>query len=181
MNTKYKKSLKIVTLLISALLIATASATIYYSLSVDGTATVDDTYPVALVAGADIGGGSVTGGRTATLAVSAYLGVTLTYENVLTVDNGATTPSVRLRHVSIDDTYADDFVFINIVLLDGSGNQKGYLNYTVSGSASVLTSDTDWEAMAADANWNIRIETQAAATATNGHTADIAIAIDVQE
>lgn len=183
MNTKYKKSLKIVTLLISALIIATVSATVYYSLSVTGTATVVTVFPVMLDEGTDIGSGSVNSdGNGATLVISAYPGVKLTYENVLIVRNtGSTTPSVKLRHISISNTSATEFAYITIYLLDEASVQKGYINYTGAAASFTVTVSSSFTQMDANDNWVIKVETQAISGATNGATAAISIAIDVQE
>jgi len=43
MNVKYKKSLKIVTLLITAILIATASAQVYRYMYISGTVAIGNT------------------------------------------------------------------------------------------------------------------------------------------
>jgi hypothetical protein len=181
MNAKYKKSLKIVTLLISALIISTASATIYYTLNVAGTATVTDSPTVQLVAGSDLSGATVTG-VSATLAIDALPDVTLIYEEALVVDNtGTGTPLIRLRHVSISNTSATEFEFINIVLLDDGAVQKGYINYTGAAATFTVSVSSSFEQMDSNDDWTIRIETKAVSGATNGQTADISIAVDVQE
>lgn len=184
MKINYKKNLKFITLLVSALLIATASAAIYYSLGISGTVTVAVT--VCFGQGSDWPSGSLmgTGNTTVTLSLKAYPNVTLTYGQALKVNNtGGGTPSVRLRHISITNSSATvaNFTFINIVLLGNGDVQKGYLNYTVVGNDFILSSDTEYDEMGANAVWSIRIETKAKANATAGNYVSLQIAVDVQE
>jgi hypothetical protein len=66
MNVNLKKSLKLITLLISALLISTVSATIYSYMNMNSTGIgVKSTYDVNFYAGADYtnAGGSITNNR----------------------------------------------------------------------------------------------------------------------
>ncbi len=184
MKINYKKSLKFVILLISTLLIGTVSAAIYYSLSISGTLTTAVT--VCFDHGADWPSGSVmgTGNTSVTLSLKAYPNTTLTYEKAVNVSNTQSgTPSVKLRHISITNGTVDvaNFTFLNIVLLDDTGVQKGYLNYTVSGNYFILSESTTYEPMGANDEWTIRIETKAVADATAGITATLNIAVDVQE
>lgn len=185
MKINYKKSLKLVTLLLTSLLIASASAAIYYSLNISGTVTTAVT--VCFNEGSDWPDGSNmgTGNTSVALSLQAYPNTTLTYEQALEVieTTGSKTPSVRLRHISITNNTVDvaNFTFINIVLLDDSSIQQGYLNYTVSGNNFTLTSSTTYQAMDASDVWIIQIETKANATATAGIEADLQIAVDVTE
>jgi hypothetical protein len=184
MNVNYKKNLKFVTLLISALLIGTASASIYYALNISGTVTVAVT--VCFGQGSDWPSGSQmgTGNTSVTLSLKAYPNTTLTYGEALKVNNTQNgTPSVRLRHITITNSTTDvaNFTFINIILLDDGSNQMGYLNYTVSGNDFILTSDTGYDQMSANAVWSIRIETKAEADATAGIDVTLQVAVDVQE
>jgi len=171
-------------LLLSSLLIASASAAIYYSLSISGSLTTAVT--VCFGQGADWPSSSAmgTGNTTVTLALKAYPNTTLIYEEALKVNNtGSGTPTIRLRHISLTNGTAavGNFSFLKIVLLDGSSVQQNYLNYTVSGTNFILTSSTGYKEMSASAVWKIHIETKAVASATAGVAASLQIAVDVQE
>jgi hypothetical protein len=184
MNVNFKKSLKLLTLLLTSLLIASASAAIYYSLNISGTLTTAVT--VCFGQGSDWPSGSTmgTGNTTVTLSLKAYPNTTLIYEQALKVNNtGSGTPSVKLRHISITNGTATvgNFSFLKIVLLDNLNAQKGYLNYTVTGSNFILTNSTSYQQMAGLAVWKIRIETKAVASATAGRSASLQIAVDVKE
>ncbi|MEM2118512.1 MAG: hypothetical protein QW840_00095 [Candidatus Bathyarchaeia archaeon] len=184
MNVNYKKSLKLVTLLLSAWIISTASAAVYYSMSITGTLSTAVT--VCFNQGTDWPTGSTmgTGNTSVTLALKAYPNTTLTYEKAVNVSNTqSTTPSVKLRHISITNNSAavGNFTFLNIVLVDNAGVQKGYLNYTVSGNYFISSESTNYEQMDANEEWTIRIETKAEADATAGIDVTLQIAVDVQE
>lgn len=184
MKPNIKKSLKFITLLISAFIIAAASATMYYSLSITGTMTVAAT--IRFVQGADWPTGSTMGaGNTSvSLALKAYLNSTTTYEEAIKVNNtGSGTPSIRLRHVSITNGTATvgNFTFLKIILIDDLGTERGYLNYTVSGNNFILDESTSYATMDDSDVWKIKIQTAATADATPDLSVNIEIALDVQE
>jgi len=184
MNVNYRRTLKFVTLLASALLIGSVSAAVYYSLTISGSLTTAVT--VCFDHGTDWPSGSTmgTGNTSVTLALKAYPNTTLTYEKAVNVSNTqAVTPSIRLRHISITNGTADigNFTFLNIVLLDDTGVQKGYINYTVSGNDFISSESTSYEAMDANDEWTIRIETKAEPDAVAGISATLQMALDVQE
>jgi hypothetical protein len=183
MNAKYKKGLKIVTLLITAAFIATASAATYYSLSTSSTVTIA-TSPVYLVTGADSTGAGLTIDSPPTSAtfsgLIAYPNVTTTYGDAAGVYNSAgTSYQVRLSPVSFSDDYADQFKFICFSLVDGT-TTMAYLNYTSDGATWTVPSATSWQTITTLDTWSISIETHAADDATAG-SVTIGIAVDVQE
>jgi len=184
MKINYKKSVKFLTLLISALLIATASATMYYSLSISGTVTTAVT--IRFGQGADWPAGSTmgTGNTSVTLALKAYPNSTLVYAEALKVNNTSTgTPSVRLRNNSITNGTADvgNFTFINITLINDTNALMGYLNYTVSGNNFILSQSTNYQQMDSSDVWKIRIETKAKANALPDISVSLQIYLDVEE
>jgi hypothetical protein len=83
MNAKYKKSLKIVTLLITAIFIATASADVYRYMYIDGTVTVGSAKLVW-------SNGSVTAtivGSTATITLNVEEDVPINFTDALFLTN----------------------------------------------------------------------------------------------
>ena len=184
MKPNIKRTLKFITLLISSLLIGSASAAVYYSLSISGT--LETSVTVCFDQGNDWPSGSTmgTGNTSVTLSLKAYPNTTLIYEKAVNVSNTQSgTPSVKLRHISITNGTADvaNFTFLRIVLLDDTGTQKGYLNYTVSGNYFILSESTTYQQMDAHDEWTLRIETKAKADATAGINVNLQIAVDVQE
>lgn len=183
MNAKYKKTLKIITLLIAAAFIATASAATYYSLFTSSTVTIA-TSPVYLVTGADSTGAGLSIDSPPTSAtfsgLIAYPNVTTTYGDAAGVYNSAgTSYQVRLSPETFSNDNADQFKFICFSLVDGS-TTMAYLNYTSDGSTWTEPTATSWQTISSGATWSISIETHAADDATTG-SVNIGIAIDVQE
>jgi hypothetical protein len=182
MNLNHKKILKIVTLLIATIVIGTVSADAYYSLSMTSTISFASN-DVVFATGADsVAAGFSTSDpyMTATMTgLKARPDVETVYAEAGKVVNNAESGSsnVRLRSVSVTGNAAD-FEYINFVLMDGA-TEKARLDYTVSGSAWVIPSTTNWTAILGQAQWSLRVETKAADDATTG-SVDIVIAIDVQ-
>lgn len=182
-KVKWTKTLKMFALLISALLIATASAAVYYSLNSTATITVAGT-DVWFEAGTDNGTAcTVTLSPQKSVAtitgLKAYANASQTYENPIDVHNNSTSQAyqVRLRHVSLsgNDT---EFVYIKFTLNASAGSVT--LNYTCDGSSWTIPSDTAWTTLAISEDASVIIETKAKDNATAGAAVTIQIAVDVQ-
>lgn len=176
-----KKPVKFLTLLLTAMLIASASAGVYYSLTMTSTIEVQATY-VYFTLGDDSATANVnlsSDNRSAQLSLEAYPNVTTTYTDPIRVINNGTAPAnVRLANVSASGS-ASDFVFVNFTLM---GTSEQQLNFTVVGGAWTSSGPTDWmqlDATDPDTEWSIKIETKAATGATSG-TATIEIKVDVE-
>jgi hypothetical protein len=178
----FRKELKLVTLLLTSLLIASASAAVYYSLSMTSTISVATT-SVYFVEGADAtsAGVSLSGdNRSAWLTqLKAYPNVTTTYSDPVKIRNNHTSTAfnIRLRHVSLSGA-ATNFVFVNFTLV-GSSNLA--LNYTSDQSSWTLPSPstTSWLSIPASTEWSILVETKAIAGAS-ADSVSIEIAFDVE-
>jgi len=179
----FKKEVKLVTLLITSLLIAGVSADVYYSLSMSSTISVATT-SVYFVLGADnaTAGVSLSGDNKSALLtqLKAYPNVTTTYDNPIKIRNNhaSATFEVRLRHVSLSGA-ATNFVFVNFTLVDGTTNLA--LDYTSDQSSWTLPSPstTAWIVIPALTEWSIKVETKAVAGAS-ADSVSIGIAFDVQ-
>lgn len=178
----FRKEMKLVTLLLSSLLIASASAAVYYSLNMTSTITTaaNDVY---FVAGLDSGIAGTTifnENKSATLAsLKAYPNMTMSYDDPIGVrnNNTGTNFNVRLRPVSRIGNAAY-FVFINFTL---QTSPKVSLNYTSDGVSWTDPSMTSFVTVNADTEYSIIVQTKATATATSGETATIEIAVDVEQ
>jgi hypothetical protein len=96
MNAKYKKSLKIVTLLITALLIATASAYTYTYMYITGSVTIG-TAKLIWAAGADTPGDTSIVGGIVTMDLDVQPGVTQNFtEGLLLKNNDTSTHSLNI-------------------------------------------------------------------------------------
>lgn len=175
-----KKPLKLLTLLLTAMLIASASAAVYYSLSMTSTVTTA-TPDVRFVLGADnaSAGVTITDGTVATLAnLSAYPGIVCTYEDPLKVkNNGASPRNIKLVHKSVNGN-SSLFDSINFTLVDGTTNDT--LVYTGDGAWGEPT-ETTLLSIGASAEWSIKVETKAASGASTGQAATIVIEVYVEE
>ena len=175
-----KRWLKLLTLLLTTAIISTVSASVYYSMYMEPTVII--TQPTVIFEqGDDWPTGSSMGDNSTYVALSlkAYPNATLTYEEPLNISNtDSDTHDVRLTHVSIipaSGSSVSNFVFINFTL-----NGVDF-DYSVSGTNWVTPSDMNWQSLPGTAEWALKIETKAAAGATDGVTCNIVISLDVQE
>jgi len=174
------KPLKLLALLLTSMLIATASATVYYSIIMEPTVTISQA-TVIFEQGTDWPGGSLgTNSTYVSLTIKAYPNVTLTYEEPLNISNTDTSAhDVRLRHVSITpasgSASVSNFTFINFTL-----NSVDF-DYTTTGDTWNNPSDMTYQSLPASTEWAVKIETKAAAGATDALTCTLVIAVDVQE
>jgi len=180
------KPLKLLTLLLTSMLIASASATVYYSLIMQPSVTITAAV-VAFAQGGDwsaVAGSIGTNATWCSLALKAYPNATLTYDEPLNLTNSGTGVQIRLRRVSISpasgNSQVGNFTFINFTLHDETGVIKGSLNYTTTGD-TWSTPSMAFTAMDASDEWYIAIQTKAVAGAIANIVADIQIAVDVQE
>jgi hypothetical protein len=176
----FRKEMKLVTLLLTALLIGTASAAVYYSLEMTSTITTQKN-AVYFVRGTDWSTAGLvisSDNKSATLSsLKAYANMTMTYDNATLVWNNSTSSNtVRLRPVSLSGTAAN-FVFINFTL---QSSPRTSLNYTVSGGNWNTPSETPFVTLSPRTGYRIVIETKAATAALPNQIATIKIAVDVQ-
>jgi len=179
-----KKSIKLLTLLLTSMLIATASAGVYYSLNMTSTISTMTPY-VYFVKGLD----NVTAGvslsadnRSASLTtLKAYPNVTTTYDDPIRVRNNHTSLSanVRLRPVSLSGA-ATNFVFVNFTLTWMNGTEIASLDYTSNTTDWTIPSETSFESLSNSTEWVIKVETQAIPNAASD-SVDIEIKVDVED
>jgi len=178
------KSMKFVTLLLTSMLIASASAAVYYSLSMTSTITTaanDVYFVIGATADATAAGTSIfDGNKSATMTLlKAYPNMTMSYDDPLRVRNNNTSTAFNVRLKPISRTgNAAYFKFINFTLQTST---RISLNYTSNGVSWSDPSTSGWVSVAANTNYAIVVQTQASATATSGQTATIQIAIDVEQ
>ena len=183
------KSVKLLFLLLTSLLIASASAAVYYSISMEPTVTIKQAV-VQFTEGSDwskVAGSIGTNNTWCSLSLKAYPNATLTYEQPLNISNtdGSNSHQFRLRHVSIapasGSVSVSNFTFFNFVIKNTAGVSQSSFNYTTSGDNWNTPSTTSYMILPANTEWIVYIETKAAAGATKDIAASIVIAVDVQE
>jgi hypothetical protein len=178
----FRKEMKIVTLLLTSMLIASASAAVYYSLSMTSTITTA-TNDVYFITGADAtaaGTSIFNSNKSATLAsLKAYPNMTTSYDDPIRVrnNNGATNFNVRLKPI-LRTGDAQYFAYINFTLQTST---KISLNYTSNGVSWTDPSTSGWATVNANTSYAIVVQTRASSTATSGQIASIEIAIDVEQ
>jgi hypothetical protein len=186
-----KKPVKFLTLLLTAMLIASASAAVYYSMNMQATATISPA-AVIFVEGADASTNAcnVSLGANSTYAsmsIKAYPNATLTYTEPLNISNtGSSDQDVYLSHVSIvPNSHPDvgNFSFVNFTLYWPNGTKIAGSDFDYNNNG------TDWntpsaltpETLVAGTDWTVRIEIKAVGGATDGIDVTIVIAVNVQE
>jgi len=182
----FKKSAKLLTLLLTSMLIASVSAAVYYSLGMTSTITTATTN-VWFVKGVDNATAGVNlnpDNTTATLTdLKAYPNASFTYVDPLRVRNNDTGTSynIRLSPVSLsgNDT---EFVYVKFSLRNGTSEDNATLvtlDYQCSGSDWTIPSATSWVSIPASTEWSVTVETRAKDSAASA-SVDIEIAVDVQ-
>lgn len=176
-----KRSLKLLTLLLTTMIMSTVSASVYYSMYMQPTVTISQA-TVIFEQGNDWPTGSSMGDNSTyvALALKAYPNATLTYEEPLNISNtDSSAHDVRLSHVSITpasgSASVSNFTFLNFTL-----NGVDF-DYTTSGDTWDIPSDMSYQSLPGGTEWALKVETKAAAGATDGVTCIIVIALDVQE
>jgi hypothetical protein len=182
-----KKEVKLLTLLLTSLLIASASAAVYYSMIAQPNVTVSGG-SIIFVQGEDWPNGSAMGANSTwvSLALKAYPNVTLTYDKPLNISNTTGfNHQFRLRHVSISpDSGAQEvsnFTFICFVIKDIDGVTQASFNYTTSGDTWSIPATTSYITLPANTQWALCVVTKAAAGANANIALNIQIAVDVLE
>jgi len=182
----FRKEMKLVTLLLTSLLIATVSAATYLSLTMTSTISVYRSN-VYFVEGSDNGtaGAILTLDSTNTTAtitgLRAYPNASFTYENVTLVRNNATSGLTRIR-LSPDvnpSANPEDFVFVKFLLNATDPADRRWLNFTSDGSDWSNTGTTEWVTIPTSTQWSIAIITKATVGATIGDSVTITIKVDV--
>jgi hypothetical protein len=178
------KSVKFIILVAMAVLIATASAAVYYSIIMQPSVAVTNA-TITFAQGNDWPAGSVMGSNSTwvSLALKAYPNATLFYDQPLNVSNTDTSPhTFRLRHVTISpasgNSQVGNFTFFNFVVENTAGAVQASFNYTTTGNTWTTPATTSYMTLPASTQWIIYVETKAAAGA-NAVTANLQISVDV--
>jgi hypothetical protein len=178
MNVKYKKSLKIVTLLVTALLIATASAQVYNYLNftagvgVEGLNLNWDAGSIESGLSADIDGVLCT-----LTGLKGPAGGTRNYTTAINLTSTAAT-TFDIEVVSVTGASTVNLTSITVRIYDESGGPstlKGTLNVFSGGSAGT-TPVTDLSMTEAD-SWRLEWEITWAATATTSDSVTVTLKV----
>jgi len=186
-----RKPVKFLILLLTAMLIATASAAVYYSLTLESKVTIAG-FDVKFTQGSDSGAAVATpipagwpASRVKLAGLKSYPNVTSTYDQAVNVTNFGVDAQFRLRHSSINalngTASISNFTRITFRLIAKNGTQGGYLEYTTGGDDTwERSADMNFIAIKAGEVWAVKVEIVAAAGATTGIMMEIVMYIDVQ-
>ena len=182
-----KKPVKFLTLLLTAMLIATASAAVYYSLTVQPKVTVTGLTVRFYTAPDTPTPGSTVNHAWCSLALKSYPNATLTYDKAVYINNtDGSAHSIQLRHVSIspanNTASVGNWTFIRFYLYNSTGLVTSF-NYTTNGNYWILPTNnpTGYYSMPSTTGWWVKVETKSPANALVNEVCTIVISVDVQE
>jgi hypothetical protein len=138
MKINYKKSLKLITLLVSSLLIATVSAQIYNYMYITGSGEITTT-GLKWELGPDAPSTASISGPTATVPMNTSNGNPRNYTDCLHLKN--LDDAVHSFNLSVTSSTGnkDSFTEFNLVLFDENGTQQTVLNLLDTSSATGLS------------------------------------------
>jgi hypothetical protein len=126
MNTKYKKSLKLVSLLITAIIIGTVSATTYNYMYMNGSVTIG-TAKIVWLAGSDAPGDTSITGGTVTMDLDVQPGVAQNFTEALFLKNQDTVGHA-LNITVTTSLLTADFDTANAYISTNSSGSWAYLD-----------------------------------------------------
>jgi len=180
-----RKHLDLLVLLLISTVVVSATAAVYYAMSMQTTATIG-TAAVYFTEGSDSDGGVLTLGTNNTFAklmLSAYPNVTLYYDQAANL-TATMAKEVQLRHVSItpnNEPSVANFTSIVFKLIRADGSQVGTLTYTTSGNTWITPgAGSGFVSIANGEKLAIRVEITAKAGSKAGVATSIDIAVDVR-
>lgn len=182
----FRKETKLVTLLLTSLLIASASAAVYYSLSMQSRTTVGS-LTVKLDRSDDTPAASTVTDSWVILALKSYPNATLTYDKALDINNtdGSKAHKIRLRHVSVspnNTAEAGNWTSIRFYLYAQNGTLIASFNYTQANNVWTVTpTQTSTYSVPASQVWYIKVETLSPLAAKVNEVLNIKMSVDVIE
>jgi hypothetical protein len=188
MNMNYKKSLKIVTLLITSLLIATVSATVYNYLYISSIIGVEGN-PIKFTTGADYtsakGGAQGISSDNQTVTFSGMTGIngTLrTYSDPLRIKNTHPTDDYTVQ-VRVDGTWTpnNNVKYINITIINNSNSAVLGCISLVPGGGNSTAFTGSGITMAHGAVWRVQWDIFWLSSATSSDTTTVKLRVDASK
>jgi len=178
-----KKEMKLLGLLLTSLLIASASAAVYYSLSLESR-TIVSSPVVKFVTASDFPGpgGDLTDSWVR-LNLKSYPNATLTYDRAVNISNtDSVSHNFRLTPGTPSGDGSSNWEYIKFLVYDNAipGVLQGSLNYTGGGSWT-NTGQTGWMTIGNGAEWTIKVITRSPSGATLNAVCNIVISVDVEQ
>jgi hypothetical protein len=183
MNGRIKRSLKIITLLITSLIIATVAAAEYSELFMYGSGITITDERVTLVAGTDTPTISTAGvensGTTVTFDnIDIAKGELLTYSEAVKIQNNAgASKDIVIDVTSLTGPFSNNFDYIYITMYEGV-TQKGAQIQMLPSGTNVTSTGT--VSMSNGATWTVQWTVKAKVTATASQAIDLTVKVTAQ-
>lgn len=173
MKLNYKKALKLISLLITSLLIATVSAQVYRYMYIDGSITVASAKMIWIV-GANAPAGSSIDGSTATIDFDVEQGTPINFTEVLLLKNDNLTGSFNILISVITPVLGSDFNVAKMHIYENSTTTWLYVD-TID-----LTNSTDTYSgtLGAGEYLRMKFEIEATTSASGNKPFDIQVRYD---
>ena len=146
-SIKSKKSLKIITLLITSLLIAVVSASTYYTMLMDADIDVSTGNKVVFSPGTEWSGTMGDGNQTCSLSLSGGNGTIATYTDPVIINNTDTSNgyTINLQLITWDGNAQSELNYINVTVYNdaSAGTQEGNTIYLVPGGSGQVETTGD--------------------------------------
>ena len=183
---KTKKSLKIVTLLATSLIIASVSAATYSELYIYGTSIGIASAAVQFTEGDDtatLGGGDAINSAGTTVTFDSFPniepGATATYPEAVNITNGAgAAKTITVTVDSITGYFSTNFDYLYVQMVAANGTSVGTRIEEVSTGSNVTS--TDATVMLDSEVWALSWELKAKSDATPGQTFAVTLKVLVE-
>ena len=183
MNINYKKSLKLITLLITSILIATVSASTYYSMFMNATNIgIDTGNKVFFTEGVDWPAGSTMGNGNQTVTLDGMKGkngtATTISDPVRIYNNDTSSYNINLKLDSWTGESETHLNYINVTIYNAisGGTKQGQTIYLVPGAGDVT--ETGSVSITSGETWRVEWIIYWKTTATS-ETVDVDLILEV--
>ncbi|MCJ7430738.1 hypothetical protein MUO83_05950 [Candidatus Bathyarchaeota archaeon] len=157
MNINCKKSLKFVTLVITAMLIATVSAEAYRYMYIEGTITVGG-IKLMWIQGSDVPGATIIGG-TATISLNVENNTAVNFTEALFLKNNDTTTAYDYNITVLQPLAGTDFEIAKLHIYENNTTPG---TWTYLSSVDLTSSSSNYQSTLAPGNYTrITIEVKA--------------------
>jgi hypothetical protein len=183
MNINYKKSAKLLLLLLSTLFIATASATVYYTMFMNSAVGVSGN-KVQFWAGTDTSviGGTISDARQKVTfsSMNGLNGSLTTISDSVKINNtdSSSAHTIELKLDTWTGTGATPLYYINVTIYNGSNVKQGNNIYLVPGGTGQVDT-TGQVSIAASAVWRVQWDIYWKGTATSSDSVTVNLKLEV--
>lgn len=184
MKMNHKKILKLVTLLVTSLLIGYVSAQTYSELFMYATPITIGQAGVKFVTATnmtDMGGSINPAGTTVTFSgVTIEPGQTVTYDKAVNITSSASgVKNLTMTRESITGSFSTNFDYINVTIIAANGTSLGNSIEIVSSGTNVTTTGVI-SGITNGETWTVRWIIKTKLGATNGESTSVTLKVKVE-